>query len=121
MGKIKLNLIHFGFSPTHTNAHINPYKFSLFFFRIDSELSKDTTIFLQFKNKELEANYAKQRESMSSLPLVAAILVQFVASIYSSIILPSSFIHFLAIFMPIILLLPIVWISIAESFPMVKH
>lgn len=87
---------------------------------IYSELSKDTTIFLQFKNKELETNYAKQRESMSSLPLVAALLIQIVASIYSSLILPSSFVHFLAIFAQIFLILPIVWISIAESFPMVR-
>lgn len=85
-----------------------------------SELSKDTTIFLQFKDKELEASYVTQRESLSSLPLVASILVQIVASLYSSLILPSSALHFLIIFAPIALTLPIVWLSVAESFPTVS-
>lgn len=63
--------------------------------------------------------YVKQRESMSSVPLIASLLVHIVASVYSSFILPSSAIHFLVILAPIILTVPIVWISIAESFPMV--
>lgn len=88
-------------------------------FQLTSELSKDTTIFLQFKNKELESSYVKQRESMSSVPLIAFLVVHIVSSVYSSFILPSSAIHFLVIIAPIILTLPMVWISIAESFPMV--
>lgn len=83
------------------------------------ELSKDTTIFLQFKNKELEMSYVKQREALSSVPLIASLLVHVVAAVYSSFILPSSAIHFFVIIAPIILTLPMVWISIAESFPMV--
>lgn len=85
------------------------------------ELSKETTILLQFKNKELEENYTKQRESMSSVPLIASVLVHIVASVYSSFILPSSAIHFLVIIAPLILTLPIVWISVAESFENVSH
>lgn len=54
---------------------------------------------------------------MSSVPLIASLLVHIVASIYSSFILPSSAIHFLVVIAPIILTLPIVWISVAESFP----
>lgn len=83
---------------------------------VDRELTKDTTISLQFKNKELEANYTQQRESMSSVPLIASVLVHIVASVYSSFILPSSAIHFFVIIVPLILTLPIVWISVAESF-----
>lgn len=100
--------------------------FSVFFFHPlisikYRELSKDTTIFLRFKNEELESSYIKQRESMSSVPLIASLLVQIVASIYSSFFLPSSAIHFIAIIAPIILIIPIVLISIAESFPMVSR
>lgn len=84
------------------------------------ELSKDTNTFLQFKNKDLETKYTKQRESMSSLPLVAALIVQIVASIYSSILLRSSFVHFLFTFAPVIIISPIVLISVAESFPTVR-
>lgn len=83
------------------------------------ELSKDTTVFLQFKNKELESSYVKQREAMSSVPLIASLLVHIVASVYSSLILPSSAIHFFVIIAPIILTVPVIWISVAESFPMV--
>lgn len=85
----------------------------------NSELSKETNILLQFKNKELETSYEKQRESMSSVPLIASVLIHVVASVYSSLILPSSFVHFLVVIAPIILTLPTVWISAAESFPMV--
>lgn len=84
------------------------------------ELSKETNILLQFKNKELETSYEKQRESMSSVPLIASVLIHVVASVYSSLILPSSFVHFLVVIAPIILTIPLVWISAAESFPMVK-
>lgn len=83
------------------------------------ELSKETNILLQFKNKELETSYEKQRESMSSVPLIASVLIHVVASVYSSLILPSSFVHFLVVIAPIILTIPLVWISAAESFPMV--
>lgn len=64
-------------------------------------------------------SYVKQRESMSSVPLIASLLVQIVASIYSSLVLPSSVVHFIVIIAPIIITVPMVWISIAESFPMV--
>lgn len=64
-------------------------------------------------------SYVKQREAMSSVPLIASLLVHVVAAVYSSFILPSSAIHFFVIIAPIILTLPMVWISIAESFPMV--
>lgn len=89
--------------------------------KLSSELSKETNILLQFKNKELETSYVKQRESMSSVPLIASVLIHVVASVYSSLILPSSIVHFLIVFAPIILTLPTVWISAAESFPMVCY
>lgn len=84
------------------------------------EISKDTTWSLQFKNKELEAKYVQQRESMSSIPLVASLLVLIIGNIYSSIILPSTIYHFLLIAAPIILIVPIICFSVAESFPMVR-
>lgn len=83
------------------------------------EISKDTTWSLRFKNKELEEKYVQQRESMSSIPLVASFLVLIIGNVYSSIILPSTIYHFLLIAAPIILIVPIICISIAESFPMV--
>ena len=85
-----------------------------------SELSKDTTIFLRFSNKDLEEAYVKHREPMSSVPLVASLLVHLVGSVYSSIILPSSIIHFVIIFAPAILIILFAFISIAESFPNVN-
>lgn len=94
-------------------------KIIVFIYELFSELSKDTTFFLQFKNKELETTYSMHREPLSSLPLFASILVHFVSAIYSSIILQSSAVHFIIILSPILLLLPIVWISVAESFPKV--
>lgn len=94
------------------------HHFNIIFF--DSELSKDTTWSLRFKNTELEDEYVKQRESLSSLPLIASLLVLIVGSFYSSFILPSSVCHFFVILAPIILLLPIIWISVAESFPKVN-
>lgn len=103
----------------HIRSCVCTFFIALTSFDFDRELTKDTTIFLQFKSKELEANYVKQRESMSSVPLIASVLVHLVASIYSSFILPSSFIHFLVVVSPITLTLPLVWISVAESFPMV--
>lgn len=62
----------------------------------------------------------KYREPMSSLPLFASLLVHLVASVYSSLILPSSAVHFLALLLPSLLILPIVLISVAESFPKVS-
>lgn len=88
--------------------------------RSHRELSKDTTWSLRFKNKELEAKYVQQRESMSSIPLVASLLVLLIGNVYSSIILSSTIYHFLLIAVPIILIVPIICFSIAESFPMVS-
>lgn len=74
---------------------------------------------LQFKNAELETAYIQQRERLSSLPLVASLLVQIIAAVYPSSIQPLSLAHLVLILSPIILLLPIILISVAESFPMV--
>lgn len=58
-----------------------------------SELSKDTTIFLHFTNKELESSYEQHREPLSSVPLVAFFLIHLIGALYSSLILPRSVIQ----------------------------
>ncbi|XP_037927319.1 adenylate cyclase type 3 [Teleopsis dalmanni] len=80
-------------------------------------LSQNTTLFLKFKNKNLEIAYAAYREPYSSVPLIAALLVQCVDIVYSFIVLPRSPLHFVNISAPIIPIFMLVFISIAESFP----
>lgn len=53
-----------------------------------SEIDKDTTIFLTFKDKNLEAAYVEYREPFSSIPLTASLLVQIVGVVYSLFVLP---------------------------------
>lgn len=53
-----------------------------------SEISKDTTIFLTFNDKTHETAYNEYREPHSAVPLLAALLVQFVAILYALLVLP---------------------------------
>uniref|UniRef100_A0A1B0G4W5 adenylate cyclase n=1 Tax=Glossina morsitans morsitans TaxID=37546 RepID=A0A1B0G4W5_GLOMM len=80
-------------------------------------LSNDTTIFLKFKTKSLEDTYAIYREPYSSVPLLAALLVQSTDILYSYFILPRSPLHFVNIAAPLVPIFMLVFISIAESFP----
>lgn len=52
------------------------------------EINKDTTIFLTFKDKNLETAYNEYREPYSSVPLTASLLVQIVGVFYSLFVLP---------------------------------
>lgn len=53
-----------------------------------SEIDKDTTRFLTFKDKNLEKAYGLYREPFSSVPLTASLLVQIVGVFYSLFVLP---------------------------------
>lgn len=53
-----------------------------------SEIEKDTTRFLTFKDKNLEKAYGVYREPFSSIPLTASLLVQMVGVFYSLFVLP---------------------------------
>lgn len=53
-----------------------------------SEIDKDTTRFLTFKDKNLETAYGVYREPFSSVPLTASLLVQIVGVFYSLFVLP---------------------------------
>lgn len=53
-----------------------------------SEIDKDTTRFLTFKDKNLEKAYGVYREPFSSVPLTASLLVQIVGILYSLFVLP---------------------------------
>ncbi|KAH8409996.1 hypothetical protein KR009_003788 [Drosophila setifemur] len=79
-------------------------------------LIKDTNIFLRFKNPQLEQSYAVYREPYSSLPLLAALLVQCIDVMYSYLVLPRSTLHFINIAAPLVPIAMLVVISIAESF-----
>lgn len=79
-------------------------------------LTKDTNIFLRFKNPQLEQSYAVYREPYSSLPLLAALLVQCIDVLYSYLVLPRSTLHFINIAAPLVPIAMLVAISIAESF-----
>lgn len=52
------------------------------------EIDKDTTVFLTFKDKNLEKAYSEYREPFSSVPLMASLLVQLIGIIYSVFVLP---------------------------------
>lgn len=84
-------------------------------------LSKDTTMFLKFKNPDLETAYEGHREPYSSLPLVAAVLVQFVDVLYSYLVLPKYYLHFITVISPLLLVTGLVFISVSESFPTQIH
>lgn len=84
------------------------------------ELWKDTTIFLTFKNKEIESAYTNYREPFSTVPLLASVLIQIAGGLYSFLVLPRTMIHFGIILAPLFIILLIAVISIAESFPTVS-
>ncbi|XP_059220798.1 adenylate cyclase type 3 [Stomoxys calcitrans] len=82
-----------------------------------AHLDQDTNFLLKFKVKESEDDYASYREPFSSLPLIAALIVQSVDIFYSFLILPRSPLHFVNIAAPLIPIFMLVFISVAESFP----
>lgn len=53
-----------------------------------SEIAKDTTRFLTFKDNNLEKAYCLYREPFSSVPLTASLLVQIIGIFYSLFVLP---------------------------------
>lgn len=53
-----------------------------------SEIDKDTTHFLTFKDSNLETAYGLYREPFSSIPLTASLLVQIVGFLFSLFVLP---------------------------------
>ncbi|XP_055387228.1 adenylate cyclase type 3 [Condylostylus longicornis] len=80
------------------------------------DLSKDTTIFLTFKDKELEKLYVTQRESCSPYLLMAAPIVQITDVLYSSLALPRLWQHFLIVLVPLTVIAALVLFLMAESF-----
>lgn len=52
------------------------------------EIDKDTTIFLTFKDSNLERAYSAYREPFSAVPLTASLLVQIIGITYSLFVLP---------------------------------
>lgn len=57
------------------------------------ELSKNITITLSFKDKNIENAYSAHRQPHSSVPLIAALLVQMVGVIYTFLVLPRWIIY----------------------------
>ncbi|XP_053667257.1 adenylate cyclase type 3 [Anopheles marshallii] len=80
-----------------------------------SEISKDTTIFLTFNDKTHETAYNEYREPHSAVPLLAALLVQFVAILYALLVLPRTAVHFEIVIPPLVIIFVMVFISVAES------
>ncbi|XP_030561497.1 adenylate cyclase type 3 [Drosophila novamexicana] len=114
-----------GHSPTAAEDEEEQIKLENFKQRLKDELvtrdghenlTKDTNIFLRFKNVQLEQAYAVYREPYSSLPLLAALLVQCIDVLYSYLVLPRSTLHFINIAAPLVPIAMLVAISIAESF-----
>ncbi|XP_023160505.1 adenylate cyclase type 3 isoform X2 [Drosophila hydei] len=114
-----------GHSPTAAEDEEEQIKLENFKQRLKDELvtrdghenlTKDTNIFLRFKNPQLEQAYAVYREPYSSLPLLAALLVQCIDVLYSYLVLPRSTLHFINIAAPLVPIAMLVAISIAESF-----
>ncbi|XP_064553899.1 adenylate cyclase type 3 isoform X1 [Drosophila montana] len=114
-----------GHSPTAAEDEEEQIKLENFKQRLKDELvtrdghenlTKDTNIFLRFKNLQLEQAYAVYREPYSSLPLLAALLVQCIDVLYSYLVLPRSTLHFINIAAPLVPIAMLVAISIAESF-----
>lgn len=52
------------------------------------ELSKNISFFLTFNDKNIETAYSKHREPLSSVPMVASLLVQLIGVIYTFLVLP---------------------------------
>lgn len=52
------------------------------------EIDKDTTLFLTFKDTNLERAYSEYREPFSAVPLTASLLVQIIGILYSLFVLP---------------------------------
>ncbi|ETN62881.1 hypothetical protein AND_005410 [Anopheles darlingi] len=81
-----------------------------------SEISKDTNFFLTFNDKNHETAYTEYREPHSAIPLLAALLVQFVAILYALLVLPRTAVHFEVVIPPLVIIFIMVFISVAESF-----
>uniref|UniRef100_A0A182QTA8 Adenylate cyclase type 3 n=1 Tax=Anopheles farauti TaxID=69004 RepID=A0A182QTA8_9DIPT len=80
-----------------------------------SEISKDTNIFLTFNDKTHETAYNEYREPHSAVPLLAALLVQLVAILYATLVLPRTAVHFEIVIPPLVIIFVLVFISVAES------
>ncbi|XP_052865244.1 adenylate cyclase type 3 [Anopheles cruzii] len=80
-----------------------------------SEISKDTNFFLTFNDKNHETAYTEYREPHSAVPLLAALLVQFVAIVYALLVLPRTAVHFEIVVPPLVIIFIMVFISVAES------
>ncbi|XP_058057684.1 adenylate cyclase type 3 [Anopheles bellator] len=80
-----------------------------------SEISKDTNFFLTFNDKNHETAYTEYREPHSAVPLLAALLVQFVAIVFALLVLPRTAVHFEIVVPPLVIIFIMVFISVAES------
>ncbi|XP_065080499.1 adenylate cyclase type 3 isoform X2 [Ochlerotatus camptorhynchus] len=81
------------------------------------EIYKDINALLWFKNSEIQQAYAQYRQPHSSIPLLAALIVQFIGIIFSTLVLPRTSVHFEIVIPPLVIIVVLVFISVAESFP----
>ncbi|XP_059613778.1 adenylate cyclase type 3 [Phlebotomus argentipes] len=80
------------------------------------DLSKHINILLTFRNKNHEAAYSAYREPYSSVPLLACLVVYFLGITYYPVVLPKTALHFALTLAPFLLIFPLVFISVSESF-----
>ncbi|XP_055634057.1 adenylate cyclase type 3 [Toxorhynchites rutilus septentrionalis] len=81
------------------------------------EIYKDIDLLLRFKDSEIEQAYAQYRQPHSSIPLLAALIVQFTGIVFSVLVLPRTSLHFEIVIPPLVIIFILVFISVAESFP----
>ncbi|XP_062548182.1 adenylate cyclase type 3 [Armigeres subalbatus] len=81
------------------------------------EIYKDINALLWFKNDDIEQAYTQYRQPHSSIPLLAAFVVQLVAIVFSTLVLPRTSFHFEIVIPPLVIIVILVFISVAESFP----
>uniref|UniRef100_A0A1B0D182 adenylate cyclase n=1 Tax=Phlebotomus papatasi TaxID=29031 RepID=A0A1B0D182_PHLPP len=80
------------------------------------DLSKHTNFLLTFRNKNHEAAYSAYREPYSAVPLLACLVVYFLGIVYYPVVLPKTALHFALTLAPFLLIFPLVFISVGESF-----
>ncbi|XP_058824460.1 adenylate cyclase type 3 [Topomyia yanbarensis] len=81
------------------------------------EIYKDINWLLRFKDDEIERSYAQYRQPNSSVPLLAALIVQFIGIVFSTLVLPRTSLHFEIVVPSLVIIVFLVFISVAESFP----
>nr|XP_029727324.1 adenylate cyclase type 3-like [Aedes albopictus]XP_029727325.1 adenylate cyclase type 3-like [Aedes albopictus]XP_029727326.1 adenylate cyclase type 3-like [Aedes albopictus]XP_029727327.1 adenylate cyclase type 3-like [Aedes albopictus] len=81
------------------------------------EIYKDINALLWFKSDDIEQAYTRYRQPHSSIPLLAAVVVQLTGITFSYLVLPRTTLHFGIVTPPLVIIIVLVCISVAESFP----